>query len=162
VARAGSHEFLEPEVDEAWLAVLQLNRSVLPLLDVRLRQAHGLSVSEFDVLITLWNAPERRLGMGALADSVLLSPSGLTHLVTRMERDGLIRRAADPGDGRKFFAELTPSGEETLRQSRLTHNEVVREQLLERLTRSERTTLARIWRRTRSSPRRTRYVADSS
>src|SRR5262245_52824298 len=102
MARVRAHEFLEPEEDMAWPAVLQMNRSVLPVLDEQLRSRHGLTVSEFDVLITLWNAPHQRLGMGVLAQSAMLSPSGLTHLVTRMERDGLIRRTPDQADGRKF------------------------------------------------------------
>jgi DNA-binding MarR family transcriptional regulator len=147
VTRGAVHEFLEPDEDQAWLALLQLNRTVLQRLDARLRGEHGLAVSEFDVLITLWNAPERRLGLGVLAQSVMLSPSGLTHLITRMERDGLVRRVPDPGDGRKFYAELTSAGDEALRRSRPVHNDVIRRQLLDLLTSAERKALGRIWRR---------------
>jgi len=80
---------------------------VLAALDAALRREHGLAVTEFDVLITLFNAPGRQLGMSALARQALLSPAGTTHLVTRLERDGLVTRAADPADRRKWFTILT-------------------------------------------------------
>lgn len=79
------HEFLDAEEWESWGALMMLHRSVLQSLDAELRCAHGLAVTEFDVLITLFNAPGQRLGMSALADRVLLGPAGTTHLVTRLE-----------------------------------------------------------------------------
>src|SRR5690348_248876 len=106
-ARGNGHEFLEPEEYGAWNAILTLTQTVLRELDDSLREQADLSVSEFDVLITLFNAPDQRLGMTALAKDVMLSPSGLTHLVTRMERDGLLVREVDPDDRRKFYTTLT-------------------------------------------------------
>ena len=63
------------------------------------------------MLITMFNAPDQRLGMSALAERVLLSPAGTTHLVTRLERDRLVRREVDPTDGRKWFTVLTEEGD---------------------------------------------------
>ena len=63
---------------------MMLNRTVVQALDAELRRNHGLAVTEFDVLITLFNAPNQRLGMSVLADRVMLSPAGTTHLVTRL------------------------------------------------------------------------------
>src|SRR3954470_8533975 len=117
-----AHEFLEPEEWESWGALMLLHRSVLRELDDDLRREHGLAVTEFDVLITLFNAPDQRLRMSVLAERVLLSPAGATHLVTRLERDGLVRREVDPADGRKWFTVLTDKGDETLRAARRTHN----------------------------------------
>jgi DNA-binding MarR family transcriptional regulator len=91
-------------------------------------------VKEFDVLITLFNAPDRRLRMAELVEQVVLSPSGVTHLVTRLERDGFMQRIVDEHDRRSFFAAPTPAGQERLRDSRPTHNEVVRDHLTRRLT----------------------------
>src|SRR5689334_21509913 len=104
------HEVLEPEEWESWNALLMLNRTVLRDLDTELRHEHGLTVREFDVLITLYYAPSRRLGMSALADRAMLSPAGTTHLVIRLERDGLVRREADSEDRRKWFTVLTDDG----------------------------------------------------
>ena len=51
--------------------------------------------------------------MAELAERVVLSPSGVTHLVTRLERDGLVQRIVDEDDRRSFFAALTPTGQPT-------------------------------------------------
>src|SRR5262249_24891177 len=104
-----------------------------------------ISVKEFDVLITLFNAPDGRLRMAELAERVVLSPSGVTHLVTRLERDGLVQRIVDESDRRSFFTALTPAGQLRLRDSRPTHNEVIREHLTRRLTPNQLDTLGALW-----------------
>ena len=111
------HEFLDREEWESWGALMMLHRTVVQALDTELRRQHGLAVTEFDVLITLYNAPGQRLGMSALADRVLLSPAGTTHLVTRLERDGMVRREVDPTDRRKWFTVLTSEGDRTPERS---------------------------------------------
>jgi DNA-binding MarR family transcriptional regulator len=126
---------------------MMLHRSVLQRLDVELRRDHDLTVTEFDVLITLFNAPEQRLRMAALGDRVLLSPAGTTHLVTRLERDGMVRREVDPDDRRKWFTVLTEKGDLTLRAARITHNDVLRQTLLAVTRPNERQTLRRLWQR---------------
>jgi DNA-binding MarR family transcriptional regulator len=144
-SRAEQHEFLAPDEWQSFSGLLMLHRSVLAELDARLRGAHNLTVSEFDVLITLYNAPSSRLRMTVLAERVLLSPAGMTHLVTRLERDGLVRREVDPADGRKWFAVLTDAGDRALREARVTHNDVLRETFLAQTSTRERQTLRRIW-----------------
>ena len=146
-SRADGHELLEPAEWESWGAVMMLNRLVLADLDAQLRREHQLAVTEFDVLITLYNAPGKRLGMSALADRVLLSPAGTTHLVTRLERDGLVRREVDPTDGRKWFTVLTEAGDQALRRARHTHNAVLRRTILAVASPAERRTLQRLWQR---------------
>ena len=141
------HEFLDREEWESWGALMMLNRTVVQALDAELRRQHGLAVTEFDVLITLFNAPGHRLGMSALADRVLLSPAGTTHLVTRLERDGMVRREVDPADRRKWFTVLSPEGDRTLREARRTHNDVLRRTLFSATSTSERRTLQRVWQR---------------
>jgi DNA-binding MarR family transcriptional regulator len=142
-----SHEFLDSEEWQSWGALMLLHRTVLRRLDAELRRNHGLAVSELDVLITLYNAPDGRLRMSELAERVLLSPAGATHLVTRLERDRLVRREVDPNDRRKWFAILTDEGDEVLRSARQTHNDVLRETLVADTTATERRTLIRVWQR---------------
>jgi DNA-binding MarR family transcriptional regulator len=139
------HEFLSPDEWESWTSVMLLHRSVLQELDAQLRRRHDLAVTEFDVLFTLFNAPERRMRMAQLAEQVLLSPAGTTHLVTRLERDGLVRREVDPADGRKWFTVLTEGGDNALKSARPTHNDVLRRTLLAATTSTDRRTLRRIW-----------------
>ena len=141
------HDFLDPDEWESWGALLMLHRSVLQELDARLRGDHQLAVTEFEVLITLFNAADRRLRMSELAERVLLSPAGLTHVVTRLERDGLVRREVDPADRRKWFTVLTDRGDTALRAARPTHNDALRRTLFAATTLTDRRTLRRIWRR---------------
>jgi DNA-binding MarR family transcriptional regulator len=141
------HEFLDRDEWESWGALLKLHHSVLQELDAELRNHHDLPVTEFDVLITLFNAPQRRLRMSQLARHVLLSPAGTTHLVTRLERDRLVRREVDPADGRKWFAVLTDDGDRALQAARLTHNQVLRRTLLAVASPTDRRTLRRLWHR---------------
>jgi DNA-binding MarR family transcriptional regulator len=145
-SRAG-HEFLDPEEWESWGALMMVHRMVTQTLDVELRRGHGLTASEFDVLITLYNAPDQRLRMSTLAERVLLSPAGTTHLVTRLERDRLVRREVDPTDRRKWFTVLTSQGDRALQNARRTHNQVLRQTLFAATTPVERGTLRRLWRR---------------
>jgi DNA-binding MarR family transcriptional regulator len=151
-SRGQDHEFLDPDEWQSVNALLSLHRTVVEELDSRLRHEHGLAVTEFDALITLFNAPEGRLRMTALAEQVLLSPAGTTHLVTRLERDRLLRREVDPTDGRKWFAVLTGDGQRALREARVTHNAVLRETFLSLTTPAERRTLVRIWARLSHGP----------
>lgn len=147
------HELLDPDEWQAMNALLMLNRKVLSDLDARLGRDHGLAVSEFDVLITLHNSPGRRLHMSSLAARVMLSSAGTTHLVTRLERDGLVRREVDPSDRRKWYTVLTDKGDEELKAARRTHNDVLRRGLLRVTGPSERRTLQRIWTKLSESER---------
>jgi DNA-binding MarR family transcriptional regulator len=144
---ADQDEFLEPEERASWTALLMLHRMVLQDLDAELHREHGLAVTEFDVLITLSNAPGRQLGMTALAHRAMLSPAGTTHLVTRLERDGLVKRAVDPADRRKWFTVLTEKGDRALRAARHTHNRVLRRSFLAATSPADRQTLQQLWER---------------
>jgi DNA-binding MarR family transcriptional regulator len=146
-SRSSEHELLPSEEWQSWNALLMLSRTVLQALDTELRSAHGLAVTEFDVLITLFNAPDHRLGMSALAEQVLLSPAGATHLVTRLERDGWVRRVVDPSDRRKSYAVLTVAGDRTLRDARHTHNQVLQRTLFKVLSSTDRRMLQKLWQR---------------
>ena len=148
---ADGHEFMAPGEWESWAALLMLHRTVLQDLDTELRRQHRLAVSEFDVLITLFNAPGHRLGMSALASQAMLSPAGTTHLVTRLERDGLVRREVDPADRRKWFTVLTEEGDRTLRAARRTHNTVLRRTFLAVTSAADREALQQLWQRLSSS-----------
>lgn len=137
-------EYLTDAEIRAWGGALLFTTAVLRALDEALVAAHRISVKEFDVLITLFNAPARRLRMTDLAERAVLTPSGLSHLVTRLERDGLVRRGVDAADRRSFFATLTRAGHRRLRESRPTHNEVIRAHLTRRLTATQLATLGEV------------------
>ena len=106
---------------------------------------HRLPLSSYEVLLFLADSPEGRLRMSELADGVLLSRSGLTRLVDRMERDGLLRRQRCEHDQRGWFAEITAEGRDMFDRARRTHLDGVRERFLSHLSRDEQRTLAALW-----------------
>jgi DNA-binding MarR family transcriptional regulator len=140
-------EFLRADEFAAWQGLLHVSGRVLRQLDAQLRAHHGLTVGEFDVLITLFNAPDRKLRMSELAERVSLSPAGLTHMVTRLERDGLVAREVDAGDRRGFHAVLTRKGRDRLNAARPMHNAVIRGLFLDRLRADDRRAVAAVWKR---------------
>jgi len=129
----------------AWHGLLAAHATLIRELDGQLRAAHGLGVSEFDVLITLFNGAERGVRMTDLAKAIMLSPAGLTHMVTRLERDRLVERAVDPADRRSFLVRLTPGGRDRLDAARVTHNAFIRDRFTARLTRPQLHQLSAAW-----------------
>src|ERR687894_512847 len=131
----------------AWRGLLRVHAALVRELDAELLAAHDLPLTSYDVLIYLRDAPGKRLRMAELADSVLISRSGVTRLVDRLEREGLIIRDACESDGRGLFAVLTDKGEELLARARPTHLAGVRERFLRHFSEDELLTLARFWER---------------
>ncbi|MGA8117425.1 MAG: MarR family transcriptional regulator [Actinocatenispora sp.] len=86
---------------------------------------HKLSLAEFDVLVRLGRSPERRLRMSDLAAQTILSTSGVTRVVDRLERDGLVAREACPSDRRGSFAVLTEHGTTRLAAILPAHHEMI-------------------------------------
>jgi DNA-binding MarR family transcriptional regulator len=125
------HEFA------AWRGLLRLRETVTRAVDDRLRAEHGLSLDDYGILITLVGQPEHRLRMSRLGDRRLLTPSGITRAVARLEERGFVQREQDPADGRAFFAALTPKGARELRRAQRAHHAIVRELYLQRLDPSE-------------------------
>lgn len=110
---------------EAWHRLLRLSRRVLREIDARLDAEQRIGVNDFDVLITLDNAPDRRLRMTDLAAAVMFSSGGLTRLVGRLENRGLVQRIPDPYDARSHYAALTEEGSQLLSEARVTHDTVI-------------------------------------
>src|SRR3954471_2999610 len=121
----------------AWRGMLRVHSALVKQLDAELSSAHRLPLSSYEVLLNLEAAPGRRRRMAELADSVLLSRSGTTRLVDRLERDGLLERDTCDSDGRGCFAVLTDRGQELLSKARATHLEGVRERFLNRFEAAE-------------------------
>src|SRR3954464_12082909 len=136
--------FSEVELD-AWRGFLRTHATLVRELDEELTERHALPLSSYDVLVQLEAAPEGRLRMSHLADAVLLSRSGLSRLVTRLEGQGLLERLECPNDARGAFAAVTDAGRERLAEARLTHRAGVRERFLDKLGERELRQLTRVW-----------------
>jgi DNA-binding MarR family transcriptional regulator len=131
----------------AWRGLLRVHTALVKALDAELAAAHDLPLSSYEVLITLESAPGRKRRMAELADSVLLSRSGMTRLVDRLEKDGLLERDLCTDDGRGCFAVLTDKGAELLAGARPTHLDGVRERFLVHFSEEELSVLASWWER---------------
>lgn len=105
----------------AWVAFLQAHAAVTRRLEAELQAERGLSLADYDALVQLAIAPDRRLRMSELAERVVLSRSGVSRLVDRLEGQGLVARRACPTDARGSWAELTPFGLDRLRGAAPVH-----------------------------------------
>lgn len=126
----------------AWQGLLEVHAHVLRQLDLKMRAAHGLTLSQSEVLIFLDDAPDQRVRMAELAKGVLLSSSGGTRLVERLERLGYVTRRAAADDRRGLFAELTDAGRHVVKAARATYREGVRATFLDRLRASDQVALS--------------------
>jgi DNA-binding MarR family transcriptional regulator len=125
--------------------MLRAHAELTRALDAQLTREHKLPLSSYEVLLFLADAPKGRMRMSELAESVLLSRSGLTRLVDRLERDGLLKRERCESDARGLFAEITPEGRELFDAARRTHLDGVRALFLDRFSRDELRALGELW-----------------
>ncbi len=122
---------------DAWRSYLRSHASILRILDAELAAQHGMTTRDYEVLLYLAQAPDRRLPMSALAERTMLTRSGITRLVDGLVASGLIERASCPSDARISYAQLTDEGYERLRQAGCTHVASIRRLFLEHFTPEE-------------------------
>jgi DNA-binding MarR family transcriptional regulator len=116
-----------------WRAMLRAQAGISRRLQADLLADHDLALGSYDVLMHLGEAPDGRLRMNDLADRVLLSRSGLTRLVDRLQREGLVARESCASDARGLFAVLTPAGRARFEAAAPTYRRCVRQCVLGRL-----------------------------
>lgn len=115
-------------------------------LSADLESATGISMAEYELLLRLAEAPDRRLRMSDLAQQVGHSRSRVTHTVTRLERAGLVTRAPASDDGRGIVAELTDAGQVRLEAAAPWHAASVRARLIDIVTPDQLRTLGEVMR----------------
>jgi DNA-binding MarR family transcriptional regulator len=131
----------------AWRGLVRVHAALARELDAELEARHGLPLSSYEVLRCLSKAPGGRLRMAELAEHVLLSRSGMTRLIDRLEREGMVSRSTCDKDGRGCYAVLTDHGRDLVEQARSTHIEVVRAGFLRHFSEEEMRRLATLWER---------------
>lgn len=129
----------------AWRGLLRAHAHLVKALDGELEQAHGLQLTSYEVLLYLDGAQDGRMRMCDLAACVLLSRSGLTRLIDRLEREGLVARHSCEQDARGAYARLTEAGHAKLAVVRPTHLAGVRRHFLARFNDRELDLLAQYW-----------------
>jgi DNA-binding MarR family transcriptional regulator len=106
---------------DAWLALVRTHARLWDQLEAGMRRDSGLTMSRYDVLMQL-DIAGGRLRLSELASAIVLSPSGLSKLLDRMEAAGLLSREPDLSDARSTFARLTPRGRALVRKARRSHH----------------------------------------
>jgi DNA-binding MarR family transcriptional regulator len=141
MAKASSKELSRREI-AAWRGLLRTHARVLAELDSELVGTHGLAVPEYEVLLVLNGCGDKHLRMSELADAALLTRSGMTRLVDRLERQGLVRRERCAADGRGTYAVITSEGAARFAEARPTHIAGVRRLFLDPLRKKDQRALA--------------------
>jgi DNA-binding MarR family transcriptional regulator len=116
-----------------WRSFLRSHAVITRQLDADLIAGHSLTLSEYEVLLHLAQAPERQLRLVRLSEQVVLTRSGITRLVTRLEKQRLVERVCCPADRRGYNARLTDTGYERLREASPTHLDGIRRLFVEPL-----------------------------
>jgi DNA-binding MarR family transcriptional regulator len=132
------------QVEPAWVRFLRAHAAVTRELSARLEAQHGLTLSDFDVLVQLYHAPERSLRRVDIARAVLLTASGITRLLDGLERAGWVEKRACESDARVSYAVLTDAGVKKFEEARSSHHADIEEVFSSRFTRAEREQLAEL------------------
>jgi DNA-binding MarR family transcriptional regulator len=132
---------------EAWVSFLRAHAAITRALNADLLNEHGLTLSDYEVLLHLSWAEGGMMRRVDLADRVLLTASGITRLLDGLERSGFVEKASCKNDGRVSYAKLTSSGRAKLRESSVTHVAGIDELFTGRYSDAELATLAELFAR---------------
>jgi DNA-binding MarR family transcriptional regulator len=136
----------EAELDEAelaaWRGLLRVHAALVKELDAALEASHGLPLTSYEVLRSLRKSPDGKLRMAELAEHALLSRSGMTRLIDRLEREGMVGRTTCDKDGRGCYAVLTERGRAAVDEARATYVDVVRSSFVRHFSLDEMQELA--------------------
>ncbi|MEV4647631.1 MarR family transcriptional regulator [Saccharopolyspora sp. NPDC049357] len=131
----------------AWRAYIVGSALLEHRLNRELQLAHGLSIADYEILVSLSEAPDMQMRMSELANGIAHSKSRMSHQIRRMESEGLVRRQECPQDGRGVLAVLTEEGLAKLREAAPSHVQGVRDHMIDLLDAEEQKTLAAIFSR---------------
>lgn len=150
---ATAPRWLTPTEMKAWRRYILASRRLLDVLDSDL-DGHDLSMPDYEILVQLSDAPDRRMRMSELAANALLSRSRLSHRMKVMEKAGWVKREACPVDKRGYFAVMTPKGWKAIVAAAPDHVESVRTRFMDHLSKADQLALAEIFERIEDSLRK--------
>nr|WP_221377909.1 MarR family transcriptional regulator [Actinoplanes polyasparticus] len=135
----------------AWRSFVESSWALHTHLEDDLRAQTGLSMNDYHVMVTLSEAPERRLRMGELASRLVFSPSRITYQISSMVKRGLVRKQPCPEDGRGQEAVLTDEGMAALEAAAPMHLITVRDSFIDRLDPDELAVIHRVFDKVRKA-----------
>jgi DNA-binding MarR family transcriptional regulator len=144
MSEARGTRWLDGDQQASWRAFAVGVTLLLDRLDADLQKAFDLSLTEYEILVRLSERPGRSMRMAQLADALAHSRSRVTHTVARMQRTGLVLRAASPEDGRGIVCTLTDRGYDLLVEAAPIHVHGVRDYLVDLSSREDIAALGRV------------------
>jgi len=139
--QAGS---LSSDQVELWRSFYTMRRKLDRALDLQLQRESGVSSSEYEILLSLNEAPKRQLRIKDIAGTIGWEKSRVSHLVTRMERRGLLNRTDCEVDGRGSWIGLTTLGRRTIIGATRGHTDAIRRYFFDALTPQQTTAIAEL------------------
>jgi len=139
-----SSQVLSDQALSAWVGLLRGHAALTRALNADLVTDHGLTLSDYEVLLRLSRAPERKMRRVDLAEQVLLTASGITRLLDGLQASGYVDKAACSSDARVTYAVLTDAGHEKLRSAAEVHVAGIHAMFAERYSDDEMATLAEL------------------
>ena len=139
-----SSQVLSDQALSAWVGLLRGHAALTRALNADLVTDHGLTLNDYEVLLRLSRAPERKMRRVDLAEQVVLTASGITRLLEGLERAGFVRKETCASDARVSYAKVTGAGVEKLRAAAVTHLRGIDELFVGRYSGSELATLAEL------------------
>lgn len=136
-------EQLRQPLGPAFRVYFETTARLLDRLEKRLKQQLGLTLSEYNMLLLLSEAPDGQMRMGQLADAIVFSPSRLTYQVKVLSERGLVKRVKCPEDGRAWQTELTPKGRTLFRRASVVHAKGVKDLVTDAVTEEQLAVLHR-------------------
>jgi DNA-binding MarR family transcriptional regulator len=112
---------IAPPKHQAWVSFLRAHAAITRQLNADLLNQHGLTLNDYEVLLHLHSASDGMMRRVDLAESVLLTASGITRLLDGLERSGFVEKASCKSDARVSYAKLTAAGRQKLREASKTH-----------------------------------------
>ena len=143
---------LSPLELDAWRGLLAAHSATTATLDAELEARFDLPLKSYEVLLHLHDAPDRSLRMGELAERLYFSRSGLTRLIDRLVKAGLVERADCESDRRGSYARLTREGRKRFQAARPAHLRGVRKHFLSKLDEADLRHLAGVWPKVTGNP----------
>jgi DNA-binding MarR family transcriptional regulator len=133
-----------PDQLESWIAFLRSHSAITRELSAQLQREHGLTLNDYEVLLHLSHSEGGRMRRVDLAQTVLLTASGITRLLEGLERGGFVCKETCASDARVSYAKLTDEGAQKLSDAAVTHLRGIDELFLSRYSEAERATLAEL------------------
>ncbi|RLY94201.1 MarR family transcriptional regulator [Kocuria tytonicola] len=146
-ATPGPTPWLSPAEEDVWRSFLRLTRGMERAVDRQLQRDSELSGSEYEILVPLSESTTGELPSRELLRGLRWERSRLSHMLSRMERRGMIRRSPSPTDARGLVVGITEHGREAIGRAAPAHLAMVREAFMDQLSEEERTALLSITRK---------------